>query len=1244
MGKYCCFLHAVNDYKEKNLDDVCTVEGCNRKYGFPLYNYPKTIKNPENQVEYVVEKPLARGFYGATYLCKRKNKFFSYETLLKVTPTKFYTEFPGKDFAKEIELHNTVSKDADFLVALKDAFVAEVQFGNDVIECYIAELEYIEGVTLEDYVKNENNITPRKLAQIAIDLLYIWDELIRKNVFHNDLHEGNLMVQSLSVDKRRANALSPNIRLVAIDLGSAADESLSNVTRTGDQEFISRHIGRMANLLRAKTKDASSTEDSEWRLIELLDQIAEHLTTHRQNIDLPNIEDYTKQIRGQFDSAISYAPWTTDFSLSQFSEGINAQTIHSCNTTQLLVDPEGTWISEIQIAGPQLIVGMRGCGKTMLLSALDIHARLEGEDPERDTNEGKIERVKKDTFVAIKASCKSIIYNQALDNSNVMFETLFWKYAIEIIRAAKHLTYLDRTLVKPDYYMGIVSAFEAVFGVRIPASYCISENELEKFLYLESSKLYGKQSEYRFCRQTEEAFDILAITLVNISEILIGKKVFFLLDDASTRYLQESQIKELLKTLIFQSPSCAFKITTERQTLDLGIHSPGDEEIADELRDYNYFDLGAKVYEKTRKPAIGKKFIADILNKRKRYYKGHPNCTPIEILGDEKLSEIAKTIWNNPGRSSNELKKVYHGLSAVNALCVGDIGDTIKLYEMILEEYNTEPNIIPVSRNKQTQCFQILCSRRIYNLENRNAAYQKYALSFAEANHELLIKSNKDRLRQYTSLYVRITSNADRIKQSQKLRELIDAGIFVFADSGTPRTKTRDTNPMLQFKLVYRKLFGISNYIGLSNRDRFELSGNDLANWLENPTKEALLKYAIESTEGSENDDENMDIVSRHYDNITDDKGGIKQLSFFDINPVIFAGDNENSKSVISEAARSGLQVVPLENIPEEQTKRYTILIMGLGFEECSVDSTNNIFSTSSNINEVLLIKYNELGYRSDIYEIISNSKFYLESGIQEIYCEELDLIRNFIVDRKDKYFIVDITALNKPVIFVTIRTLLINRIDFLIVHTKAEQYFPLENDITKAFLTASDDESAGAFNKLMGTLYVGEEGPYCYLPLIEICREISTRPSALIGVLPAKNQRLISFLENSDYECIQLLCQKGESPSAKLAGMAGQIVQTNYDNAFVIKLDLDAPEEFANYLQAVYQNLYSRGNMNIDLAITGSKMNAVICAAFTTINRINQCWYVQPKKYDTKHFSIGVNKTEYYKIQIPIKNDEDKN
>src|SRR4029079_3639957 len=89
-------------------------------------------------------------------------------------------------------------------------------------------------------------------------------------------------------------------------------------------------------------------------------------------------------------------------------------------------------------------------------------------------------------------------------------------------------------------------------------------------------------------------------------------------------------------------------------------------------------------------------------------------------------------------------------------------------------------------------------------------------------------------LRQYTKLYVRVDTGEHFEGVATKLLELLDAGVFV-DDGGVPRTKTRDDDPVLQFKLSYRKMLGLASFIGLSDRDRFELSRETLKLWLEHP-------------------------------------------------------------------------------------------------------------------------------------------------------------------------------------------------------------------------------------------------------------------------------------------------------------------------------------------------------------------------------------------------------------------------
>ena len=351
-------------------------------------------------------------------------------------------------------------------------------------------------------------------------------------------------------------------------------------------------------------------------------------------------------------------------------------------------------------------------------------------------------------------------------------------------------------------------------------------------------------------------FPHLAERLRECSNVFQGSSVFFLLDDVSTRYLEGSdKIDALLSALLFQSPICAFKFTSEWQTIELGLKSPGRNHPIREDRDLTVFDLGADVFKTISAPGNrGKDFEANRLEQRAGVHLSHPQERDSRMLWpDVSLEQVAREIAA-AGETSSKKKKVYRGLSCLTSACVGDIGDIIMLYEAILRRHGSKATI-PISDEIQTECFQEIGSRRLYDLNRRNGYFKNHALAFAGAAHDLLVRSYRTskerkspRLRQYSSIYVRVTANDENSKKQQidGLRELIDAGVFVFS-GGAPRTKTKDSNPIQQFILSYRKIYGVAAFIGLADRDRFELSGADLSEWLEKPdlAKEILLKNQI---------------------------------------------------------------------------------------------------------------------------------------------------------------------------------------------------------------------------------------------------------------------------------------------------------------------------------------------------------------------------------------------------------------
>jgi len=443
MSKYCCFLCPSKDYSEKKIDDVCPT--CGKQYGFPLFEAPKEIIN-EN-AKYIIDKPINRGFYGATFLVRLGK--LNRPALLKLTPVEMY-KFFNKDFEDECKAHNQAAENTEHIVKIEDYFDSPVIFGEREILCHIAILQYVDGTSLDSFIENNEEASPAVFSQIAIDLLKILGEFQDKNKYHNDLHEGNLLVQKYEDHSRRRDAICDSIKLFAIDLNSVADESLSGEYRYGDRQQIYLHINHMISVLKKRDKDLTKYFDMDYRLVETLESVANYMLPLVNFSRLPEIPELISMIKGAFEDGMSYSPWNQSLVFKSISEGYNAQTINKCYIPQLLEDPEGKWIGKISSAGPQLITGMRGCGKTMLLGALDFHARAYIED--YHNKDEVIKQLEEDNYVGIFASCNMIIPRPGKTDAERYFEKLFAVYCLDILRTARHLYEIDNGLVMSGYH------------------------------------------------------------------------------------------------------------------------------------------------------------------------------------------------------------------------------------------------------------------------------------------------------------------------------------------------------------------------------------------------------------------------------------------------------------------------------------------------------------------------------------------------------------------------------------------------------------------------------------------------------------------------------------------------------------------------------------------------------------------------------------------------------------------------
>jgi len=1224
MPSFCCFLHPAYSKDDRSLSDQCPE--CNRAYGFPLESVPEHIK------DYDIVEPLDRGFYSAAYVAQSGP--FARKRVLKVVPVAVY-EYFGKDFEAECKEHARAAEGSQHIVHIHDMLLnVDVTFGDTTIQCHVAELDYVDGLTLHRFLSKTGTVSAVLAAQLAIDMFSLLGELQSRDIHHNDLHSGNLVVERLGEHRLRAEAEDPSVRLVAIDLNSVADHSTSDLKkqRYGDVHWVVSHLRELVDRL---MRNPSETDDIDYRLAGLLEERAQLLSPGATSQRTPSCDECIQDIRSAVRAQRS--PWLEQPRLRRFRDAYNAQTLQPWFVPYLLVDPDEQWLSAISTQGPQVIVGMRGCGKTMLLRALQFHARATIPDsaaPEKDI----LARLRQDGYVGLYASCTKLLdvpgSPGAAKNPHAR---LYVAYAIEAIRALRHLREIDASQVRPGSHREIGQAVADYVGCAADAATATSEYQVERILVRALISLGRGDVTSDLDGHPAVAFPHLAEAIIGTAETWDHSQVLFLLDDVTTRFIDKPSIQSLFSSLLFSTPTAAFKLTTEAQTLELILKSPGQIEYARRGRDYEVFDLGAEVNAMT-KASKGTRFIERVLSQRSRYFQSRhlPQAAPSTVLGNATLESLAAKIARSPS-TSRVRKRVYHGITALAHVCVGDIGDVISIYDGILRR--AAAGGYPVSEEVQTDCFQDFCSRRLYDLNRRSSDLKDYALGFAEASSELLKQSyseyqrkratgQRGRLRQYAKVYVRVTTG-DTEGQFERLRKLIDAGVFVL-DGGTHRSKTRDSDPIQQFKLTYRKLYGLSSFIGLSERDRYELSGKDLEEWLSDPSqcKEILLRNLGATEAGDEIVEEDEACVAAEGNEDLPTEPARTRLLWEELEPdtSAIARAHVEDDLLAGVASRGFHERKPCWSILDPaslEERDIDVLVVGLGFEARTAVSATRIVRRVRPHRSVC-VRYKEEGRSEQIKETVG------KQGIQEV--DYTDVLRNGFELPKG-LTLVDVTGLAKPAIWHAITGALQSHRRVIVCHTEARSYYPLDADLAPVLDAEVGKEYITLLDKL-GQLLTGEQGPY-ELNALMMSHADDTRRRFLFAFASPKHERLLAMLDRRDFDKIQVVTQRSDTPRGKLAQLAADFVVKNVPGAEALRLDSNDLGGILDAITSSYHKWYVDAGLNFECGLTGSKLQAVGCAAAAAAFKFSQAWYVQPQRFDPNRFTKGVGATQYYEVWL---------
>lgn len=166
---------------------------------------------------YLFEEALGQGAFGGVYKVSKDGKYYAAKVL---NETYILEEFKGEDnrITREIEVLKAVN--SENLIKYQEDFYFKNIFGKTE---YVIIIEYFDGRTLRDYLKNELSLD--KLVKIFLKVLNGVKELHNtliggQGIIHRDLKPENIMVDE-------------NLNVKIIDYGLSKIINFASITRTG---------------------------------------------------------------------------------------------------------------------------------------------------------------------------------------------------------------------------------------------------------------------------------------------------------------------------------------------------------------------------------------------------------------------------------------------------------------------------------------------------------------------------------------------------------------------------------------------------------------------------------------------------------------------------------------------------------------------------------------------------------------------------------------------------------------------------------------------------------------------------------------------------------------------------------------------------------------------------------------------------------------------------------------------------
>jgi hypothetical protein len=488
---------------------------------------------------------------------------------------------------------------------------------------------------------------------------------------HGDLHSGNIMREVVG-----EGGPLPEVRYIVIDFSEAHQLEETQEGLLKDLESLGEHLRgfsdavyRRDNLPRGDEKVLKAIEHlpgllkgitaetvAVWKPIDVLNTFQESLRS---------AEEAPRKLRTPFDS-------------------LSAENITNDELLAKLCFTSNWWSTELEKPGNVLLVGPRGCGKSMMFRRHRLKTKIAAK---------RAKELSSDGYIGFYLPCESVFFNRISDLS----ETIVRRYGDALIlffNMAVTSEVASTLAVLPEFLGPVTTGTAEALNLAVQEEIqdlqgCLQfpngvihvsdlADRAERVMrWVRRAIAYG---EHVPARGSLDYLARLVDTVKHQLPSLSGRLFVFFLDDYTAERVPLALQKILHPIVCQRSGELCFKISAH---MFGSMYSSPQPLALDEGRNINVINLGSE-YLNPKKKKAERDALVRIMNvrfKESQEYKG----TIEAWLGRStfpKGMSLNRALHNEESREEVE----YNGIDCLQQLCTGDISEMIRMVRDIFRE------------------------------------------------------------------------------------------------------------------------------------------------------------------------------------------------------------------------------------------------------------------------------------------------------------------------------------------------------------------------------------------------------------------------------------------------------------------------------------------------------------------------------------------------------------------------------